>query len=109
MRMLLLDNDRITGWMPSVLGGMDSLERLYLRVNQLTGEIPPDAPRTIDSRATCTLECNGFTGCIPSGLQAVEDNDLNLLELTYCGTSGSSGLVTRRVLEYGRARDIPAV
>ena len=89
LRMLLLDNNRLTGGIPSVLGGMDSLEQLYLRDNLLTGEIPSEL-EGLSNLEHVYLEGNGFTGCIPSGLQDVESNDLNLLELTYCATSGSS-------------------
>ncbi len=89
LRVLLLDNNRLTGGIPSELGGMDSLEQLYLRDNLLTGEIPPELAG-LSSLEDLYLEGNGFTGCIPGELQGVEDNDLDLLELTYCATSGSS-------------------
>ena len=89
LRMLLLDNNRLTGGIPSVLGGMDSLEQLYLRDNLLTGEIPSELEGLSDLEHVY-LEGNGFTGCIPPGLREVESNDLDLLELTYCATSGSS-------------------
>ena len=49
----------MSGEIPSELGSLTNLRRLYLRGNKLSG-------------------------CIPEGLRDVENNDLGLLGLAYC-------------------------
>ena len=90
--MLLLDNNQLMGAIPSALGGMDSLEQLWLRDNQLTGGIPSE----LEDLSTLThlyLEGNSFTGCIPTGLRDVENNDLDqagLNELPDCSSQATA-------------------
>ena len=88
LRYLILDNNRLTGTIPSELGSMRSLKELWARDNLLTGSIPSQ----LEDLSTLThlyLEGNSFTGCIPAGLRDVEDNDLNLLDIDFCSSTGS--------------------
>ena len=58
---LYLQNNELTGTIPSVLGNLTALEFLYLAGNQ-------------------------FSGCIPEEIRFVGDNDFDSLGLPYCGT-----------------------
>ena len=60
---LNLSDRQLTGVIPAELGGLASLEVLW-------------------------LSGNSFTGCIPSALRAVDDNDLGNLGLQYCVAPG---------------------
>lgn len=85
LRKLILDNNRLTGEIPAWVGDLDNLQDLWLRDNQLTGPIPTELESLPDLRYLY-LEGNALTGCIPSGLRGVENNDLDLLGLEYCGS-----------------------
>ena len=87
LRKLTFDGNQLTGEIPSQMGDMDSLEELWVRDNLLTGGIPSELEK-LSNLTYLYLEGNGFTGCIPSGLRDVENNDLDLLGLEYCGSSG---------------------
>ena len=52
------------------------------------GEIPSELAGQ-SALADLYLEGNSFSGCIPSGLQDVENNDLDLLGLDYCSSPES--------------------
>ena len=87
LRKLTIDGNQLTGEIPSQMGDMDSLEELWVRDNLLTGGIPSELEK-LSNLTYLYLEGNGFTGCIPSGLRDVDNNDLDLLGLEYCGSSG---------------------
>ena len=80
----LFDN-RLSAEIPSELGSLTNLTNLkylFLYGNRLTGEIPSELAGQ-SALADLYLEGNSFSGCIPSGLQDVENNDLDLLGLDY--------------------------
>ena len=99
--------DRLTGTLPSELGGLAELIALDLSSNYLNGNIPPELgglmklrwldlsnnylsgsiPPELDNLTTLRglyLRGNRFTGCIPTALQGIEDNDLVDLGLPDC-------------------------
>ena len=86
LQQLFLDNNQITGGIPTELGNVDSMERLYLRNNQLGGAIPAELEE-LDSLNQLYLFGNDWSGCIPAGLENVENNDLDLLFVSYCSSS----------------------
>ena len=114
VRGLLLQDNQLTGKIPSELGGLTKLERLYLNDNQLTGEIPSELgdlanlrvlsltdnqltggiPAELGRLTNLTvlrLAGNQLTGCVPNGLRDVADNDLPQLELPFCQPYDANG------------------
>ncbi len=101
---------RLTGTLPSELGGMAELRRLDLRGNYLNGSIPPELGgltnlRYIDlsdnylsgsippelenltNLGRLYLSGNRFTGCIPTALRNIESGHLETLALPNCEDS----------------------
>ena len=99
--------DRLTGTLPSELGGLAELIALDLSSNYLNGNIPPELgglmklrsldlsnnylsgsiPPELDNLTTLRglyLSGNRFTGCIPISLWSIEDEDLGSLGLPDC-------------------------
>ena len=64
---LNLPRRRLTGSIPTELGNLGSLERLYLSYNQLTGSIPSELGN-LGSLTFLSLTNNQLTGSIPSEL-----------------------------------------
>ena len=85
---LLLERNSLGGEIPSQLGSLTRLEHVYLRNNGLTGAIPAEWGELANLTRLYLSSGNNLTGCIPSGLRDVEDNDLDRLGLEYCGSSG---------------------
>ena len=78
---LWLGLNGLTGEVPPELGGMAVLRLLSLPSNDLTGDIPPEL-------GYVHLSGNGFTGCIPNEIEHVVVNDFRLLGMLFCdGTS----------------------
>ena len=77
------------GELPSELGNIAGLERLYVRDSSLSGAIPAWLA-LLDELEYLYLEGNDFTGCIPSGLRDVANHDLDRLGLDYYDTPDSS-------------------
>ena len=80
---LLLEDNQLTGEMPSELGSLSSLIWLHLSRNQLSGEIPPELGNLSNLEWLSLVE-NELSGCVPSGLINVEFNDLDDLGLPLC-------------------------
>ena len=78
-----LANNQLTGTIPTELGNLTNLERLYLGYNQLTGQIP-DSLSNLAGLSNLYLRDNQLTGCIPVGLRDVENNDFDDLGLPFC-------------------------
>ena len=81
---LWLSNNRLSGVIPAKLGQLTSLAQLNLHSNRLSGFIPPELGNLGTSLQRLRLAGNRFTGCVPSGLAAVEDSDLGQLGLPTC-------------------------
>ena len=84
LKYLLLERNSLGGEIPSQLGDLTRLVAVYLRNNGLTGAIPPEWGDLPNLAHLYLSSGNGFTGCIPSGLRDVADNDLAGLGLNYC-------------------------
>ena len=85
MVILNLHTNQLTGSIPSELGSMSNLLRLYLHRNQLTGNIPSELGDLGDTLTHLWLAGNtGLTGCVPSALSGVANNDLNDFHLSIC-------------------------
>ena len=84
LEFLALDINQLTGAIPTELGQLTNLQTLGLRRNQLTGAIPPELGQ-LTNLQELYLGGNNFSGCIPAGLQEIETNDLDQLELSPCG------------------------
>ncbi len=80
---LLLEDNQLTGEMPSELGSLSSLIWLNLSRNQLSGEIPLELGN-LSNLEGLSLVGNELSGCVPSGLINVEFNDLDDLGLPLC-------------------------
>ena len=64
---LSLDDNQLTGEIPTELGNLSNLQRLYLPRNQLTGEIPTELGNLSNLR-TLILSINQLSGEIPTEL-----------------------------------------
>ena len=84
---LLLERNSLGGEIPPQLGDLTRLKVVYLRHNGLTGAIPAEWGELANLTYLYLSSGNSFTGCIPSGLRDVADNDLEGLGLEYCGSS----------------------
>ncbi len=78
-----LDDEDLTGTIPTELGSLSELTHLDLSDNSLTGDIPRELGR-LDNLVEIRLSGNSLTGCIPQGLKDVTTNDLSSLGLLYC-------------------------
>ena len=78
-----LDDEDLTGIIPTELGSLSELTHLDLSGNSLTGDIPRKLGR-LDNLEEVRLSGNSLTGCIPQGLKDVTTNDLSSLSLLYC-------------------------
>ena len=67
LRRLYLNVNRLTGEIPTELGNHSSLERLYLNVNRLTGEIPTELGN-LSNLFVLRLNNNQLTGELPQSL-----------------------------------------
>ena len=83
----MIERNPLGGEIPSQLGDLTRLEVVYLRNNGLTGTIPAEWGELANLTYLYLSGGNSFTGCIPSGLRDVADNDLAGLGLEYCGSS----------------------
>ena len=80
---MFLDNNQLTGSIPTELGNLSSLEYLSLPNNQLTGSIPTELSN-LSNLLWINLYGNQLTGCIPPALEDVPGGDLSHLGLPYC-------------------------
>ena len=80
---LRLHENELSGEIPSELGSLTNLARLYLYDNQLTGEIPSELSG-LENLEDLFLAGNQLSGCIPTGLQDVPENDFADTGLPFC-------------------------
>ncbi len=74
---------RLKGSIPKALAGLDELQILDLRRNQLGGRIPA-ALSGLENLRSLRLAGNSFTGCIPAELQTFGTTLSNGVGLPYC-------------------------
>lgn len=79
---LILNNNQLTGSIPSELGNLANLTELWLSNNRLSGALPAELARL--SLGYLFLAGNTLTGCVPARLRNVANNDLNSLGLANC-------------------------
>ena len=85
LQQLYLHGNGLTGSVPTQLGSLTKLLRLFLHRNQLTGDIPSELGNLSDTLTHLRLAGNtGLTGCVPSALSGVANNDLADLGLPTC-------------------------
>ena len=82
---LLLDENQLSDDIPSELGNLSRLERLHLGENQLSGDIPSEFG-TLDNLIYMDLDSNRLTDDIPSEL-----GNLSRLERLHLGENQLSG------------------
>ena len=87
LKFMWLHGNQLTGEIPAELGDLAKLQRLYLSENQLTGDIPAELDNLVDTLTHWRLAGNRFTGCVPAGLAAIADTDLDSLGLQVCSDS----------------------
>ena len=81
---LYLRENQLSGNIPLELGSLASLEYLVLSGNQLSGEIPPQLGELFKLRGL-SLDGNQLSGCVPSGLQSQLDTTYSKLGgLPFC-------------------------
>ena len=80
---LYLSENRLSGQVPSELGNLVDLERLWLNDNRLKGPIPRELG-DLGNLGWLFLGGNQLSGCIPGSLVAVVHNDLGDLGLSFC-------------------------
>ncbi len=82
---LWLSGNDLTGAIPSQLGGLANLKQLSLRNNQLSGAVPAELGNLADTLTHFYLVGNtGLSGCVPSALSGVTNNDVADTDLSYC-------------------------
>lgn len=90
LRFMWLHGNMLDGLIPSSLGSLEKLERLWLSENKLTGAVPAELGE-LSGHSLVQWRLSGgenrFTGCLPAGLAAVEDSDMNSLGLQTCSDS----------------------
>ena len=74
-----LSDNRLTGSIPTQLGGLTALMALDLSGNMLGGNLPAGLRDMPPMLATLHLAGNSFTGCIDERLRLAETNDLATL------------------------------
>ena len=85
LEVLWLSSNNLTGEIPSELGGLANLRELHLRSNELTGEIPPELGGLANLWGL-HLRSNELTGEIPPELGGLAS--LKLLQLNFNGLTG---------------------
>ena len=86
LKNLWLHGNMLAGPIPAALGRLTKLQRLWLSDNMLSGEIPVElGDLSGHSLVQWRLAGNALTGCVPEGLEDVQDSDLDSLDLPVCG------------------------
>ena len=86
LRYLRLHRNELSGDIPGTLGDLDSIERIWLYENDLTG-ISAGLDNASDTLTHLYLNGNSFAEgtCLPGDLAMVENNDFEMAGLAACG------------------------
>jgi len=95
-----LDNNQLTGSIPTELESLDRLEYLHLSNNQLTGSIPTELGNLINLKQLI-LNNNPLTGSIPTEL-----GDLTQLEYLYLGNTQLAGEIPYSIVNLINLTDL---
>ena len=71
---LILNNNKITGTIPSSISDLKELHTLYIHNNHLSGEIPPEICDLGKSLTLLNLSHNELIGVIPQNIGTVWEN-----------------------------------
>ena len=82
-----LNNNRLTGQIPTELGNLTVMQSLYLHENQLSGTIPTELGQ-LTNLVSLYLDNNQLTGTIPTELES-----LSLLEFLILRDNQLSGMI----------------
>ena len=89
-----LNNNQLSGEIPPSLGSLTNLRGLSLRDNQLSGDIPTELGNLTSLELLRLAGNPQLTGCVPTGLKDVPDNDFARLGLLFCdGTPAPQEIV----------------
>ncbi len=88
LQSLYLHENLLTGQIPFELSELGNLMDLRLDGNWLNGEIPPELGELPDLEILLIAGNLGLTGCVPSELLEVPENDLWELQLAICSGVG---------------------
>ena len=91
MRTLGLGGNEFTGPLPAFLGAFTKLQNLSVASNRLSGPIPKELGNLTELRFLFLANAQ-LTGCVPAGLQDVEFNDFQSLNLPFCATSPTTAV-----------------
>ena len=85
LRYLRLHRNDLSGDIPGTMGDLESLERLWIYENELTG-IAAGFGNAVDTLTHLYLDGNSFAEgtCLPGGLAMVENNDFEMAGLEAC-------------------------
>ena len=83
LEVLSLADNQLSGEIPSELGGLSELTTLSLANNQLSGEISAELA-VLSNLEELKLAGNNLSGCIPEAFEDITTNDLEELGLDYC-------------------------
>ena len=83
-----LSYNELTGSIPKELGNLTALTGLFLGANKLTGKIPEQLSNLMKLERV-HISSNDYEGCIPDSWRRAGDNDLDQLNLHYCGSKSN--------------------
>ena len=92
-----LHYNSLSGAIPAELGQLSNLKWLELYGNSLSGAIPAELGQ-LSNLESLSLDSNHLSGCIPEGLRDIENNDLGLLELSFCDATTTQADSNREVI-----------
>lgn len=97
---LILDNNNLSGLLPSQIGSLENINQLWLRFNQIGGDIPEEIGG-LSNLTTLSLLGNQFTGNIPNSIY-----DLTLLETLNLGSNNLTGYISYTIQNLNNLRSL---